>query len=117
MRRSACHIHILEALDSPEQYQGRENWSHGSPRRLASWLIVSQRLIERGILVELGLNAVKGGKRGLRIKINREHAMTRKGKMLGEMRRGGGFAAAALEIHDSDHLQAFARPFDVERIF
>ena len=50
----------------------------------------------------------KGRKTCLRIKVDRQHAISAKRQILGEMRGRRGLSATALEIHHRDNLQGFA---------
>ncbi len=70
-------------------------------------IVVAERAVERlvGLHVELGQRAKEGGKRGLRIEIDREHAVAAQREILGEMRRGRGLARAALEVGEGEDLQ------------
>ena len=72
-------------------------------------VIITQRLEQRGRVVELRLDAVQGGERSLRVEIDRQHAMPCQRQILGEVGRGRGLAAATLEIDHGENLEIVAR--------
>ena len=72
--------------------------------------VVADCAVNRLVLADIKfwLMAKKGRKTGLRIEIDRQHAISAKRQILRQMRRSGGLSATALEVHHGDNLQGLA---------
>ena len=72
--------------------------------------VVANRPVNRLVLADIKFWLVtkQGRKTGLRIEVDRQHAISAKREILREMRGGRGFAATAFEVHHRDDLQGLA---------
>ena len=102
---------VLEFLKFEICWNDVQTWKVGGPYQLRQrnfLIVVSYGVVDRFGLIKFGLKTMKRRKRSLRVEIDGQNAMARQGKILGKVRRRRRLSRAALEIHNSDHLQMLA---------
>ena len=104
-----CRTRIPEAPDWPGRCRDWESWwgriTSDKGRR---FVVIPQRLVEGRNVVQLGLDAVQGGHRRLRVEIDGQNAMPPERKELCQMRGSRRLARSPLEVDDRHDMQLFA---------